>query len=65
MIRFIYIGEQITGGSEDFAFYDTVADQFLSFQGEHVFDGRKEFELYAKNDERFQRCFDLIPENIR
>ena len=37
MIRYIRIGDQINDGSDDFSFFDTVKDEFVSFNGEQVF----------------------------
>lgn len=44
MIRFIYIGGQITEDSTDFAFYDTVTDRILDFAGTQVFGSIDELQ---------------------
>jgi hypothetical protein len=44
MVRFIFIGGQITEGNQDFAWYDTVTDEFISFAGRVVFDSWDDFE---------------------
>jgi hypothetical protein len=33
MIRYVHIGDQILDGANQFALYDTVTDQFLTFYG--------------------------------
>jgi hypothetical protein len=65
MIRFVYIGDQITEGNHDFAFFDTVHDEFMSMQGETVWGSVDEFKNY--NDkmipkEKLERCMNLIPD---
>jgi hypothetical protein len=44
MIRFIRIGDQISEGHDDFAFWDTVRDCFIDFGGDTVFDSVVDFE---------------------
>lgn len=44
MVRLVYIGEQITQGNNDFAWYDTITDEFISFAGQVVFDSWGDFE---------------------
>jgi hypothetical protein len=60
MIRCIYIGNQITEGDQDFAFFDTVSDTFLNFDGEEVFSSKEEF-IAAASGELLERCLPLIP----
>lgn len=71
MIRFIDLGRQVAGDDEDgpksFAFFDTVIDQFLAFDGDQVFETREEFDdacaesLTSKDYD--DRCRRLIPED--
>jgi hypothetical protein len=61
MIRYIYVGDQIDEGAKDFAFFDTITDSFISFDGEQVFSSMKDFTDYAIEDERYIRCMELIP----
>jgi hypothetical protein len=71
MIRFINIGDQITQESNDFAFYDTVTDEFLELQTGPVFSDRSDFEEAANTcsckvcEETFSRCRTLIPPAIQ
>lgn len=44
MIRFVYIGEQIIDGNQNFAWYDTITDEFISFNGQMIFDSWEDFE---------------------
>lgn len=60
MIRLVKIGDQINEGSDEFAFFDTITDQFLSFEGIQVFETKEMFEQYAKSDDRYNRCVGLI-----
>ncbi|OED34250.1 hypothetical protein AB832_07790 [Flavobacteriaceae bacterium (ex Bugula neritina AB1)] len=50
MIRYIYIGDQISKGGTSFAFFDTVTDSFVSFAEETVFESVEEFKHYYKLD---------------
>jgi hypothetical protein len=63
MIRYIRIGDQINDGSDDFSFFDTVKDEFVSFNGEQVFSSIDDFEMVARKDDRYGRCKALIPEH--
>ncbi len=49
MIRLIRIGDQICHGEDQFAFWDTVRDRFISVHGEQVFDSLRMF-LDHSND---------------
>ena len=53
MIRFIEIGNQIVyGGSiTHFAWWDTVTDSFMTFNGEQAFETWEDFEASLKHDE--------------
>ena len=71
MIRFIDFGKQIAVDESDpefprqFAFYNTVSDQFLSANGGQVFDSWHEFEKNATGElsrEMISRCFGLCPD---
>lgn len=45
MIRFVDIGDQITlDGTKQFAWYDTVRDEWLQFGDNQAWDSWKEFE---------------------
>ena len=61
MIRYIYIGDQIVDDGTDFAFYDTVTDHFLDFDGAMSFSDPSEFREWAMKDSRYVRCERLIP----
>lgn len=61
MIRFVKIGDQINEGQNDFAFFDTVTDSFIDFDGGQVFEDKSHFELFAKDDPRYERCIGLMP----
>lgn len=61
MIRYIHIGDQICEGNNDFAFFNTITDAFISFSGEQVFSNMDDFILYAKGTPYFDRCVLLIP----
>lgn len=65
MIRYVYIGDQITEGSKEFAFFDTITDRFLTFDGCQVFEGKEELKellFTTNNPDLLKRCFALIPE---
>jgi len=61
VIRFVRIGDQITEGGNEFSFFDTVTDTFINFVGSQVFDSLKDFEHFAKDDPRYERCLGLMP----
>ena len=63
MIRFVYIGDQITCGSEEFAFFDTGTDTIMDFDGKQVFSSIEDFDLFAKDSEYYTRCKGLIPKS--
>ena len=44
MIRFVRMRGQIVEGDNEFAWFDTVTDKFLEFNGTHVWDKWDEFE---------------------
>ena len=44
MIRYVLIGDQINEGSNDFAFFDTAIDKFLSFNGCQIFESKEDFD---------------------
>lgn len=65
MIRFVYIGDQIEEGAEQFAFFNTVTDKFINFDGEQVFDSVEDLESTLASfadDETSDRCRNLIEE---
>lgn len=45
MIRYIKIGDQISVGENEFAFYDTVVERFYEFSGMQVWNSVDEFIL--------------------
>lgn len=49
MIRLIRIGDQISEGHEDFAFWDTVHDCFVNIDGDTVWSCRAEFEWCCRH----------------
>ena len=57
MIRFIDLGKQIATDPNDpewmkeFAFYDTLLAQFLTFEGRQVFDSRQDLLENLDDDE--------------
>lgn len=59
MIRFIDIGDQILEGENHFAWFDTVTDTFIEFNGVQVFNGWDEFVSFYDGDElgRFAGLF--------
>lgn len=63
MIRHIFIGDQINEGDKQFAFFDTVTDTFLSFEGEQVFDNVEDFKYCARGNSLLERCLALIPKD--
>jgi hypothetical protein len=69
VIRFIYIGDQILEGEQQFAFYDTVVDDFVKFGGEVVFDSRDDFhgalDPLGRDAPLAGRCVALIPPHVR
>ena len=69
MIRFINIGEQICDGGSDFAWWDTVTDEFIRIYGETVWESWSDFEgdySYASNCdipiERFRKLYNGVGE---
>jgi hypothetical protein len=63
MIRFVWLGAQINEGGEEFAFYDTVADRFMSFGGEQVFDSLYDFKYCCTDKVMQERCVGLVRAN--
>ena len=63
MIRFVDIGDQITlDGTKEFAWFDTIVDRFIEFNGTHVWDCWEVFEEDYEHDEimplsRFKSLF--------
>ena len=50
MIRFIKIGDQICEDENHFAYWNTITDKFLYFDGDCVFDSWEEFMHYYEHD---------------
>lgn len=67
MIRFLNLKNQICEGQNDFAFFDTISDEILTFGGMQVFSSLSEFEE-AYNEYRgrypIQRFKVLIPRDF-
>ena len=64
MIRFVDLGQQIDGdGPRHFAFFNTVTDQFMTFDGEEVFETVEEFKLAASGSYQLDRYLGLIPKD--
>ena len=59
MIRFVEIGNQIEEDEDSFAFFNTVTDKFIEFEGEVVFNHLSDFVDCAKNSEYLGRCLCL------
>lgn len=64
MIRYIKIGDQILEGERQFAFFDTILDRFIIFNGGQVFCNKDEFREYAEDHVLFKRCMTLIPNEV-
>jgi hypothetical protein len=58
MLRFIYIKDQIEDGGTAIAFYDTVTDRFVEYQGVQVFDDWDDFCEYYESDKYPQHPLD-------
>ena len=69
MIRFIDLGKQIAADPnnpewmKEFAFYDTLQAQFLTFDGRQVFDSREDLleNLDDGDDIYVKRILGLLP----
>ena len=65
MIRYIYIGNQITEGADDFAWFDTVRDIFQVFNGEQVWseweDFVKDYVFHFESTDGISRYKGLFP----
>ena len=69
MIRFLNLKNQICEDSSDFAFYDTISNEILSFDNVQVFDSIEEFNFYFGEEEEgttrpFSRFLSLIPNDF-
>lgn len=70
MIRFLNLKNQITEGDSSFAFYDTVTNEIVSFDGEQVFDSLDEFKdcynriLKDYKPRTLERYISKIPDNF-
>jgi len=68
MLRYVYIGDQVIEGGEQFAFFDTVADSFLEYGGDTVFDGFDDLvevydaDKYTQHD--WSRLLALMPAKL-
>lgn len=63
MIRFLKITGVYLDDKKSFAFYNTVTDRLLEFDGNQVFDDLEEFDLYytSKCGYDYDRLTGLIP----
>lgn len=64
MIRFVDLGHQLdvdNEGERSFAFFNTVTDQFISFDGEEAFVSIEEFKQAAEGHRETARYLELIP----
>jgi len=66
MIRFIDLGEQILEGQKSFAWFDTITDTFIEYDGYQTWDSWEDFaysyhqeKVYSKFRplERFKKLF--------
>ena len=68
MIRFVYIGDQIVEGGTDFAWFDTVRDRFVEFNGTHAWDSWSDFVddyfISGNNGSDLGRFMRLFPKNL-
>ena len=68
MIRFIKIGDQICEDENHFAYWDTITDKFLYFDGDCVFDSWEEFRDYYDTHEgekySLQRLMGVTPDEF-
>jgi len=63
MIRFIDLTNQITEGTKEFAFYDTVTDKFVLFSGCQTWETIENFKQdYSGN--QIDRYLSLIPNDF-
>lgn len=51
MIRYVHIGDQILEDRDQFAWFDTVIDEFIEFNNETVFNSWDEFQEYLEQTE--------------
>jgi hypothetical protein len=75
MIRFIDLGKQIAVDETDsewpkqFAFFDTIVDQFVSINGYVVFDSLEDVMMEIKAEDMslasMERILGLIPDWVR
>jgi hypothetical protein len=66
VLRYVYIGDQINEDAQQFAFFNTVPDQFVDFGGQVVFDSVADLHEWAALDQRdsataLLRCLRAIP----
>lgn len=71
MLRFVKIGGQIIEGDKAFAYYDTVTDRFIEYNGAQVFENWKDFLLWRDGEEDkypqhdLERFWGITSHNIR
>ena len=72
MIHFIDLGEQILEGERKFAFYNTVSDMFLNYNGNQVWNKWVDFQTdviwhlsVEQGQDIFKRLEPLIPEWVK
>ena len=47
--------------NKGFAFWDTISDNFISFEGEQLFEDMEDFLLWAENNPELERYTGKIP----
>lgn len=65
-MRFLNLKDQIEEGSNDFAFYDTISNTILSFNGQEVFNSLDRFTLCfmeVTEHRPLSRFINLIPKD--
>lgn len=62
MVRFIKLGDQINEGVNEFAFFDTVTDKFITFSDCQTWDCISDFISDYKGDE-LERYLGFIPKD--
>lgn len=67
MIRFINLTDQIIQNTHEFAFYDTVIDKFVEFNGSQNWDCLEDFvdDFNVDGRTEFMRYYNLMPEQLK
>lgn len=64
MIRFIDLKDQIIEGTNEFCFYDTVTDTFVTFSGSQTWETVEDFQNDYTGTE-IERFLNLVPETFQ